>query len=187
MAIKVVGVLAASFSLRDEEPNPCNQRLAEETFRICDELLTQGYLPVVVAQWEIDLALRELRTARGFGRLSRREALQKNITVYAGSIGQYDDGRYLGTKELLDEAMPLFKEYGATRFVGVANPFIHQPYLYWLARGTKLKLMWRRVRWIGFDRQSTQWWCRSWWQFAFQTIRLALGVTHGHDGRQAQA
>lgn len=187
MAIEMVGVLAASFSLRNEEPNPCNRRLAAETFRICDELLKQGYVPVVVAQWEVDLALRELRTAHDFGYPSKKEVLRKNIVVYAGSIGQYDDGRYLGTKELLEEAMPLFKEHGVTRFVGVANPFIHQPYLYWLARGTGLKLMWRRVHRIGFDKQSTQWWCRSWWQFAFQTVRLALGLSHGYDGRQAQA
>ncbi len=44
-----VAVLAASFSLREEEPNPCNVRIAEEAFRVCDELIAEGHFPVLSA------------------------------------------------------------------------------------------------------------------------------------------
>ncbi len=176
----IVGILAASFSLREEEPNPCNVKLADEAVRIYRELIKEGHQPVLAAQWEIGKALRK----KGYIR-ETADGLVMEINHYPyQEIGQYDDGRYLGTKELLDEAMLLFNDMGVTQFVAVANPYIHQPYTYWLAYRKGLKLAWRDVRWIGFDKQSTQWWCRSWWQFTYQTIRLTLGMPHGHNGRQ---
>ena len=176
----IVAVLGASFSLRENEPNPCNIRLAEELVRICKELQANGHTPVVAVQWEIFLAFRQLTTETYF---------IPETTLYNGwychEIGQYNDGKYLGTKEVLEEAMPFFRSHNATHFVGVANAFIHQPYLYALAR-KDFSLMPKLVRGIGFDKESTQWWCRSWWQLTFQTVRLALGLSHGHNGRQAK-
>jgi len=118
----IVGVLAASFSLRENEPNPCNVRLAEEAIRICKELIEQGHTPVLGAQWEIGLALQKKGE---YSENTWGHFIEVKGWAYY-EIGQYDDGRYLGTKEVLDEAMPFFKEMGVTRFVGVANPFIHQ-------------------------------------------------------------
>ena len=179
-----VAVLAASFSLREEEPNPCNVRIAEEAFRICDELIAKGHTPFLVAQWEVDLALDQLRTAIDYGDyLSREEVFGNGVVPYLGSVSQPDDGSYLGTKELYDAALPLFKGQECTHFVGVAQPFIHQPYLYWLARGD-FKLLWKKTRDIGFDPESTQPWCRSRAQFAHQSVRLLLGNEHGYNGRQ---
>lgn len=179
----IVAVLGASFSLREIEPNPCNIKIAKEAVRICEKLTKQGHIPVLVVQWELDLALSEL------GKLiegcSWKEIIHQGGWAYS-VIGQYDDGRYLGTGELVNEALPFFEEFNATHFVAVANPFIHQQYTYWLAR-KHFKLMFRKVKWIGFDKESTQRWCRSWWRFAYQTVRLALGLSHGHDGRQAKA
>lgn len=179
----IVGVLAASFSLEEQEPNPCNMRLGDEAIRVCKQLIEQGHTPILAVQWEIGLALQQKGTIEEG---EWREFIQSGGWAYE-EIGQDEDGSYLGTKEVFERALPFFKKLGATRFVGVANPFIHQPYLYWLARGHGMKLMWRHVRWIGFDKQSTQWWCRSWWQFAYQTVRLALGNEHGHNGRQEQS
>ena len=178
-----VAVLAASFSLREDEPNPCNVRIAEEAFRICDELIAAGHVPILSAQWEVDLALHERRTADDFQFLPREVVIDQGVIPYVGSIGQLDDGQYLGTREVYDEALKLFREHGCTHFVGVAQPFIHQPYLYAMAR-KDFKLIWKRTRKIGFDKESTQWWCRSWWQFALQSVRLALGLEHGYNGRQ---
>ncbi len=177
-----VAVLAASFSLREQEPNPCNQRLAAETVRICKQFAEAGDLPIVVAQWEVGLALREhgqFRTNLRYGQVDAE-------TWAFGEIGQFDDGRYLGTKEVYEEARRFFHLMGATHFVAVANPFIHQPYLYWLAR-KHYKLVFKRVRRIGFDKQSTQWWCRSWWKLLIYTVQVALFKKHGYNNRQAQA
>ena len=162
-----VAVLALSFSLRDEEPNPCNVRLAEETQRICRDLLGEGHAAVLAAQWEVGLALP-----------------RQNRWPYL-EVDPRNDGKYLDTNEVFAAALEFFRAHGATRIVVVANPFIHQPYAYWLAH-KHFRPMWRRVRWIGFDRQSTQWWCRSWWSLVLYTLRTALGFQHGHGGRQAK-
>lgn len=178
----IVAVLGASFSLRDNEPGPCNVRIANEVIRICVELIEQGHIPVLAVQWEVDLALRELgSTSEG----SWQHFIDNGGWAYH-AIGQYDDGRYLGTKEVLNEALPFFREFSAIRFVGVANSFIHQPYLYWLAR-KRFKPMWRKVQGIGFDKESTQWWCRSGWQLCVYTAFTAVGGSHGHSGRQVKA
>ena len=164
-------VLVASFSLREgNEPNPCNRRLALEALRIYWELVEEGRKPILIVQWEVGLALRLL----GQGRLIYKE------------IGQLEDGAYLGTKEIFDVAVGLFEDRGATEFVGIANAFIHQPYLYWLAR-RHFRLVWKRVRGIGFDSDSDQWWCRSWWQLLAYTGYGFVTGAHGHDGRQAKA
>lgn len=176
-------VMVPSFSLRDDEPNPCNVRLAEEALRICYELFNIGYVPVLVAQWEVDLALHQQREAVSFIDLTLQRVFEERIIIYAGSVSQPEDGSYLDTKEVYEKAKQLAEEYECTYFVAVAQPFIHQPYTYWLAR-KDFKLIWKRTRWIGFDKQSTQWWCRSWWQFLYQTVRLLTGAKHGHDGRQ---
>lgn len=179
-----VAVLAVSFSLREQEPNPCNVRIAEEAFRISDELIAEGHVPFLVAQWEVDLALNQLRSAVDFGnRLSESEVFGNTTIPYLGSVSQPADDSYLSTKEVYEVALPKFQEEECTHFVGVAQPFIHQPYLYWLAR-RDFKLLWRKTRDIGFDPESTQPWCRSRTQFARQSVRLLLGSEHGYNGRQ---
>jgi hypothetical protein len=177
-----VAVLGPSFSLRENEPNPCNILIAEEVLRICHKLAQEGHNPVVVNQWEVGLAFRSHGTL--LERDSHKELIASGAWPYL-EIGQYNDGRYLGTKELINEALPFFAKFNATHFVAVANPFVHQQYTYWLAR-KHFKLMLRRVNWIGFDKESTQWWCQSWWQFAFQTVRLAFCLPHGYRGRQVK-
>lgn len=184
--MEVVAVLVASFSLREEEPNPCNVRLAKEAIRICDELVAEGYMPLLVTQWEVDLALRQMGTFAEYEPLSESQIVEDRIIPYGGTIGQMADGRYLGTREVYEGALELFRHYGCTAFVGVAQAFIHQPYLYMLAR-KDFRLIWKRTRGIGYDKQSTQWWCRSWWQFAFQAFRLMAGSKHGYKGKQAKA
>ncbi len=171
---KKVLVLAASFSLREEEPNPCNWRIAIETMRICRDLRDRGDIVVLVAQWEVGLALRRLISAERLAEYGFME------------IGQYADGRYLGTVELYQEAKSYADVVGASHITAVANPFIHLPYLYWLAR-SDFELRFRPIRWIGFDSRSTQWWCRSWYRLLYYTVKVAVFKDHGHNNRQAQA
>lgn len=175
----IVGVLAASFSLRIEEPNPCNVRIAEETIRICRELTASGHTVILAVQWEVGLALQQIQSLT---------YVMPEEKLYSGwlyfEVGLYEDGSYLGTKELYEDVRVFLKTQGVTHFVGVANPFIHLQYLYWLAR-KDFKLMPRAVKWIGFDKESTQEWCRSPLKFAVHTLRLALGKSHGYNNRQA--
>ncbi|MFZ2126092.1 MAG: hypothetical protein WAV04_01110 [Candidatus Microsaccharimonas sp.] len=179
----IVAVLGAAFSLREQEPNPCNVRLAQEVLRACDELRARGHMPVVAVQWEIDAALQSLGRTKTYDNV--RSVFDDGAFPYM-VIGQYDDGRYLGTREVLKEALPFFGDMGATHFVGVAQPYIHQPYLYWLARKS-FRLIWIRTRRIGFDPDSTQQWCRSWWQLTKYTVKILITGSHGYDGRQAKA
>lgn len=180
----IVLVVAPSFSLREDEPNPCNAKLAEEAMRICEQLLRDGHQIILVPQWEVGLALRRHGTIKEYA--STAECVGAGAWPYH-EAGQRSDDRYLDTKDVVEEALVFAKKNGATHVVAVANPFIHQPYTYWLVRKGGLRLMWRRVRWIGFDPESTQWWCRSWWKFTYQTVRLALGFKHGYADRQAKA
>ena len=180
-----VAVLVPAFALRKVEPNPCNKRLAREALRICESLVKDGYHPVLVVQWEVELALKKLGKFDEYDQITTDMVCSQGVIEYGGTIEQRADGGYLGTQEVLDDALTLFREHRCTSLVVVANPFIHQQYTYWLARKSGLKLKWKRVKWIGFDKQSTQWWCRSWYQFLWQTVRLAVGLEHGYKGRQA--
>src|SRR5688500_848953 len=127
----IYGLLGASFSLREgREPNPSNLQVARETFRMFRELRSEGHKVWVVLQWEVALAWRELGYEERF------------VTA---EIGQLPNGDYLGTRELYEKAREIFEQMGVVYFVGVAKFFIHQPYLYWLAR-KDFKLEWKRTR-----------------------------------------
>jgi len=182
---RVVGVLVPAFSLREQEPNPCNVRLAEEALRICYELIDADILPLLVVQWEVELALNDMGKFREYGKIRLPRAQNRGIVPYGGAIGQAESGEYLGTKEVVDQAIEIFRERECDSVIVVANPFIHKQYTSWLVQRAGMKVTPRSVRWIGFDKESTQWWCRSWWQFLWQTVRLALGIEHGFKGRQA--
>ncbi len=164
----IVGILALSFSSRDEEPNPCNWQLARETLRIYHELTYDGHDVVLAAQWEVARAIR---------RLEQRPPEVHEITLSK-------DGRYLGTREVVEQAKPFLRQQGVSKLVIVANPFIHLSYARWLARRHAFKSMRRHVGWIGFDKESNQVWCRSWWRFSVQSTQLLFGKQHGYAGRQ---
>ncbi len=180
---RVIGVVVPSFSLREREPNPCNVRLADEAIRISGRLIARGYLPLVVAQWEVELAMKRVGKFREYEAIDYQDA-RRGVIPYGRTINQSESGKYLDTSDVVAGAVESFRQHGVERVVVVANPFIHQPYTYWLVHKAGMKIMWRHVRWIGFDKQSSQPWCRSWYRFLWQTIRLAVGKKHGFEGRQ---
>ena len=167
----VVAVLAASFGLRvGREPNPCNIALAEEAMRICFKLRDEdGHKFKLIAQWEIAEALRDL----GYERYITEEVKQR------------PDGTYLGTKEIYDDALEIFQMLGCVKFVAVANPFMHLFVVRRMAT-QHFSVLKEKVRWIGFDRESDQWWCRSWWQLVAYSLMTLTGY-HGFGGMQAKA
>lgn len=196
-----IGVVVPAFALREVEPNPCNVRLAEETVRIVDELKKQGHDIVLVVQWEVDKALVQSGAFRFLGDgdetlldyAHQPDELRKKLRLVQsqgfgayGVVGPRDDGVYLDTKFVVSSAEFLFREAGVERVVVVANPFVHRAYTYRLfkQRGWELLHPVPKVGWVGFDPESTQWWCRSWWQFSLQAVHLAFGGKSGHNGRQ---
>lgn len=167
----IVGLLGASFSLREgQEPNPSNLQVASEVYRIYKELRDEDYKVWIVLQWEVAVAWRQLGYPEG---------------LITAEIGQLPNGDYLGTREVYDEAREIFEQMGVAYFVGVAKFFIHQPYLYWLAR-KDFRLIWKRTRGVKFDRQSDQWWCRGPLRLILYTLRALTGA-HGYNGKQAKA
>lgn len=161
------GMVCFSFALRaeDEEPNPCNIRLAKVAERIVDEL--GGEEVVVVAQWEI---ARQLR-ADGY--------------VVAKSVELPADGSYLGSEDVWEDAKDVFKYYDIEKSIcPVANPFLHL---------TKVKKMivadgwWiidRKIGRIGFDKLSTQWWTRGPLRLLLYAVLQKLTGLRGHHGHQ---
>jgi hypothetical protein len=165
----IVGVLAYPFSLREgQEPSLSNVKLAEETIRICNELKAQRHEVRLVPSWEVKEALVHLR---------------KKSLVYH-FIDQLKGGKYLGTKEMFEAALPILEQAHISRLVVVANPFLHLQYARWLARRHFLVVK-MKIRWIGFDKHSDQWWCRSWWQLTVYLVGSLFG-RHGFNGRQAK-
>lgn len=54
-----IAIVDFSYALREEEPNPCNVRLAEIVERAYYELLSEGIMVYVIAQWEVALQLEK--------------------------------------------------------------------------------------------------------------------------------
>lgn len=181
-----VGVLVPAFGLREVEPNPCNIKLAEEALRQANSLMDRKKHceVVLVVQWEVERALKKLKHLDDDGLVKFYLARQWRTISSLHVVHQRADGQYLDTREVVDEAIKIFRAEGCTRMYIVANPFLHQQQAYALALGKGMKVRLRPTKWIGFDTQSTQWWCRSWHQFLWQAIRLMTGKKHGHNGRQ---
>lgn len=139
--MSALGVVAFSFGLRgpEEEPNPCNVRLARATRRVLDEAAT----PIVlVSQWEVALALPSSATAH----------------VVKAPV----DGRYLDTDRVWAEAAPVLRQAGVRRVVAVAQPLLHRAKAHRLIRRDGFEPVRPRIAWIGFDSsaRNTQWWTR---------------------------
>lgn len=155
-----VGIVAFSFALRDEEPNPCNIRLAEEVRRAAKRFLDPD--PVIVCQWEVGIALVE----DGF----------PPVTI----VGPLEEG-YLDSEKVWEGAKKEFEQQGVRKVVPIAQPFLQM---------TKVKMMINRdgyevipwkVRWIGFDNdpRNTQWWTKGPLQLCLYAVRQAIFGSRG--------
>jgi len=136
-----VGVVAFSFGLRapEEEPNPCNRRLAAATARI----IRQTSVPVVlIAQWEI------------------AKALPPTMAVHV--VGDAPDGGYLDTERVWQVAAPILRGEGVRRVIAVAQPVLHRAKAHRLMRADGFEPLPAPVGWIGFDSgaRNRQWWTR---------------------------
>lgn len=138
-----IGVIALSFALRvGREPNPCNVKLARETERVMDLLVTKGHQVIVVPQWEIALRLMSL----------------SSVAAYSVVQEHRIKGSYLDSDEVILQAKEMFEHCGGVdEVVIVANPFIHLQGARSKAKGFGLKVRKVSIRWIGFDKKSDQW------------------------------
>lgn len=136
-----LGVVAFSFGLRrpQEEPNPCNARLARAVQRVIDGAAA----PVVlVSQWEVALSL------------------PSSLTTHV--VEPRADGGYLDTDRVWDEAVPVLRRAGVQRVVAVAQPLLHRSKAHRLISRDGFTPVRARLGPIGFDssHRNTQWWTR---------------------------
>lgn len=138
-----IGVIALSFALREgREPNPCNVKLALETERVVALLRTEGHHVVVISQWEI---------------ASNLSWIPEQCIVREHRV----KGSYLDSDEMLFWAKAFYEKCGGVdEVVIVANPFIHLQGVRSKAKGFGLKVRKVSIRWIGFDKDSDQWWTK---------------------------
>ncbi len=143
------GIVALSFAKRVQEPNPVNIKLAQLTEEL-DELLQQmGEPTVVVAQWEVALAL----------------PTPPSLVVHQTDATSRDrNGKpYLDSQDVLNKAFELFREIGITDVAVVANQFLHLQAAEALVKKAGFKVhKYKAARFVGFDNDklNVQWWCK---------------------------
>jgi len=135
---ETIGVVAFSFALTDDEPNLCNRRLAKITTEIVLNATKFGMV-FVVAQWEIALRLH---------------GIQPQLVV------DRTEGKYLDSEEVMRQASKYFKEHNITEVIVIANPFLHLYKCKKLAKEAGFTVMKQKIPWVGFCRDSQQWWTR---------------------------
>ena len=137
------GIVVFSFGQRsfEDEPNPCNSRLAEAAAATRQQL---GESTIVIAQWE---------TARALDTLG----------VPLEYVVQARPGAYLDTADVWHEAEPLLRERGIRDIALIAHPYLHSIKARQLARLAGFRVIPVHVGHIGFDRSSSnqQPWTRS--------------------------
>lgn len=132
------GMIVYSFALRDDEPGPCNINTAFEANRIYNQ--EAGEI-CVVSQWEVARALDRFCPVP-IARVVREHRVK---------------GAYLDSGEVTEQAAEVFRAVGVKEIIIVANPFMHLQYCRYLVCRKGFRVLKRRIRWIGFDRQSIQW------------------------------
>jgi hypothetical protein len=151
-----IGLVAYSFALGKTEPNPKNILLAEEVERTVKEETALGNEVAVVSQWEIAEALKI-----------------KPFHV----VRQKED--YLDSDMVTAEASEVFHQQGVTQVIVVANPFLHL----WLCRSRVQKagfeVIKKKIKKIGFYKDSLQWWTRGPIRLIFYLIRMKLTGKRG--------
>lgn len=161
------GLVAFAFALRreDQEPNPCNVRIAEAVERI---VASESEPVVVVAQWEPARKLRQ------------------DGCEPAHVVELRADGSYLDSQGVWDEAKRVFEAQGITEVIPVAQPFLQSHAIQQMIKADGYKVVKRPVGWIGFDDNpaNTQPWTRSPWALLKYAVKVKLGGARGHNGRQ---
>ncbi|MDB5180550.1 MAG: hypothetical protein JWO54_308 [Candidatus Saccharibacteria bacterium] len=143
-----IGIVALSYAKRAEEPNPVNVKLAQITDELDDFVQQTGESTVLVSQWEIARAL----------------PTQSSLIVTQDAATNLDrNGKlYLDSKDVLNKAFYVFRAYGITDVIVVANPFLHLQAAKSIVRKAGFDVMSYKVPSVGFDNSplNLQWWCK---------------------------
>ena len=146
------GVVALSFAKRSEleEPGPVNKLLGRATSAVTDELNAGGEDTISVIQWEIAKQLD-------------KDGEEYNLIVRPEDASVKPGGRtYLDSADVLGIAFEVFRHYGVTDVVVVANKFIHLQAARRSVRSAGFRVMKSKLPWVGFDPSSKnlQWWTK---------------------------
>lgn len=160
--MNIKGLVVFSFALCKKEPSKCNIRLAKTVERIIAE---ENYPLIIVSQWEV---ARQLTT---------------DGVCVDHIVELRPDKSFLGSEQVWQEAMELFRNKQITEVIPVAHTFLHMVKIKYLIRTSGFKVINRKIDWIGFDKNSTQWWTRGPISLLLYSIFQIFGL-HGHFGKQ---
>ena len=158
-----VGIVAFSFGLGEQEPNPCNRRLVYEVDRIARKFKEKGKEVVIVAQWEVAEGLKKVGIAPDF---IIKEHRQK--------------GAYLDSDEVAAQAALFLHERGVIEVIPVAHPFLHLSKCRKLLRKAGFTVRQEKIGYIGFYPESKQWWTRGPFHLLVYAILQVLFGRKGH-------
>lgn len=141
-----VGILALSYGLkRGQEPSVRNNDLALETLEAVRLLQAQGEEAVVIAQWEVALALQNLKY--------RPEHI----------VWPDRKGTYLSGKGVWEEGLPHLRRKGVREVIIICQPALQlqitEAKRFVRKDGFQVR-PWKLWR-IGHLKDSDQWWTRS--------------------------
>ena len=137
------GLVAFSFALGEQETNPCNVRLARATLRIWAR---EDERVIVVSQWEI---AKEIQSCGpGYG-----------IPI-DHVVEKHREGRYLDSGEVMVQAAEVFRAYGVTEVIPVAQRGLHMMKCRKLVKAAGFTPVKRKIGRVGFYPEPLQWWTR---------------------------
>jgi hypothetical protein len=154
--IGIIGIIGFSFALSKKEPNPCNRKIAREIKRLMEEEQEKGNKVVIVAQEEI------------------AKAFEEEMGLCLLHIVSSEEKVYLDSNMVMSEAAKIFRNYGINKVIPVANPFLHLQMCWQLVRKSGFHLIIKKIKWVGFCKDSLQWWTRNPLFLIFYTVRLLL-------------
>jgi hypothetical protein len=138
-----IAIVAFSFGARDEqdEPNPCNQRLAQAAERI---IRSESGDLLLISQWEV------------------AEQLESDGICLDHVIRSSAASEYLDSDEVWAQALIILNKYGVNSVIPVVQPFLQMYKVKQLIRESGITIERRRIGWIGFDSSSAnkQWWTK---------------------------
>lgn len=158
---ETIGVVVFSFALAKNEPNPCNRRLAKITTKIVLGATKIG-TAILVAQWEVALGLHGVKPELIVNRIA---------------------DEYLDSEDVMERASECFKNHNITKVIVVANPFLHLYKCKKLAKQAGFEVLKQKIPWVGFYRDSLQWWTRGPMRLFLYAILQAIGGQRG-GGRE---
>lgn len=160
-----IAIVGFSFASGEKEPNPCNKRLAEEVIRIAKMKREQGFEVLIMAQWEISKALQETINYK------------PSFTVFE----HMEEGKYyLDSDEVARQTAAYLKKEKVKKVIIAANPFIHLFVCRRLFKKAGFIVLKEKIKWIGFYKNSLQWWTRGPVRLIVYIILAVLFGRRGH-------